>query len=63
MMGMQAIARVEVGPRATVRLEPGGMHLMINGLMRQLQAGDRMELDLMFEHAGKIVVQADVRSS
>ena len=34
MTGMQPIARIDVGAGATVRLEPGGMHLMIIGLDR-----------------------------
>ena len=60
MTGMQPIDRVEVAAGATVKLKPGGMHLMIM-VTKALEAGGRIELDLVFEHAGTIVVEAEVR--
>lgn len=61
MTGMQPIARLDVPAGGTVKLEPGGYHLMIMGLAKPLAVGDKLELDLVFEHAGKVVVQAEVR--
>ena len=61
MIGMDAVARVSCPAGGTVAFAPGGYHLMISGLTGQLKAGDLLELDLVFEHAGTIVVQAEVR--
>jgi hypothetical protein len=44
-----------------VTLQPGGHHLMIMGLSRPLTAGGTLELDLVFEKAGKVAVMAEVR--
>jgi copper(I)-binding protein len=63
MTGMHPIDRLEVPAGATVTLEPGGYHLMIMGLKRELNAGGTIELDLVFEHAGKVVVQAEIRQA
>ncbi len=61
MMGMQPVASVGCPIGATVSLAPGGYHLMIIGLKGLLKVGDRLELDLVFAHTGRIVVQAEVR--
>jgi len=61
MTGMQAMDRLEVPPEGEVSLQPGGNHLMVMGLSHPLATGGRLELDLQFEHAGKVVVMAEVR--
>ncbi len=61
MMGMHPIARLDVPAASTVALTPGGYHLMITGLTTELRTGDRLEIDLVFDKAGKVVVQAEVR--
>jgi len=61
MTGMQPIDRVAVASGATVKLAPGGMHVMLMDLTQALPTGGTVELDLVFEHAGKVVVQAEVR--
>ena len=62
MTGMSPIARLPVPAGGTARLEPGGFHLMLTGLKAPLAAGAAVELDLVFEHAGRVVVQAEVRA-
>jgi len=61
MTGMQPIDRVAVASGATVTLAPGGMHVMLMDLTQALPTGGTVELDLVFEHGGKVVVQAEVR--
>lgn len=61
MTGMHPVARIDVPAGATVRLEPGGFHIMMPSVSAPLVAGQTVELDLVFEHAGKVIVQADVR--
>ena len=62
MTDMAAIARLEIPAGGIVRLAPGGFHLMVAALRSPLAAGGTVELDLVFEHAGRVVVQADVRA-
>ena len=62
MTGMQPVDRVEVPAGGQVRLAPGGFHVMVMGLRRPLANGDQVELDLQFEHAGRVVVRAEVRN-
>ena len=61
MTGMHPIDRLDIPAGATVTLEPGGYHLMIMGVKSELAVGGTLELDLVFEHAGKVVVQAAIR--
>ncbi len=62
MTGMHPIASLEVPAGATVALEPGGHHLMIMGLTKALAVGDKLELDLHFQNAGEVVVEAEVKA-
>lgn len=61
MTGMHEIKDLEIPAHGTVRLEPGGYHLMLAGV-GQLTAGATVELRLTFKHAGTVVVQAEVRN-
>ena len=61
MTGMKPLARLDVPAGSTVRLAPGGVHLMAMGVTQPLKVGDTLELDLTFEHAGRVPVQAEVR--
>lgn len=61
MMGMQPIEHLYIHAGETIELKPGGFHMMVMGLTRELSVGGTLELDLVFEHAGKVVVQAEIR--
>lgn len=61
MTGMAPVSRLEIPAGGTVTLAPGGTHLMIMGLATPLQVGGTLELRLVFEHAGTVVVRAEVR--
>ena len=61
MAGMHPIARLEVPANGTVKLAPGGYHLMMAGV-GSLTAGQHVELDLRFENAGTVKVMAEVRA-
>ena len=63
MTGMSMLDEVPVPAGASVRLEPGGMHVMMTGLTKALEAGGSVELQLTFEHAGVVVVAAAIRPS
>jgi hypothetical protein len=61
MTGMDEMARVDIPAGASVAFAPGGRHLMLTDLTGPLVPGAIIELDLVFEHAGVVVVKAEVR--
>ena len=63
MMGMQPVARVEIPAGGSLQLKPGSYHVMLIGLVKDLKAGDTIDLTLKFERAGAISVKAQVRES
>jgi len=60
VMRMREIGTLEVPAGKTVKLEPGGLHLMIMGLKAPLAAGQHVPLTLTFEKAGRIEVDMTV---
>lgn len=60
MMKMRPIDRVALAPGATVILAPGGIHIMMFGLIRRLVEGETFPLTLTFENAGALHVTATV---
>lgn len=60
-MTMEPVAAVHIAAGETVTFEPGGYHVMLMGLIEPLVAGETFEVTLVFEHAGEVVVTAEVR--
>ncbi len=56
----QAVASVPVPAHGTVRLAPGGLHVVLTRPHRRLVAGDRIRLVLDFATAGRIAVTVPV---
>ena len=52
---------LEIKPGETVELKPGSFHIMFVGLKKPLASGDHIKATLVFEKAGKIEVEYDVR--
>lgn len=42
-------------------LQPGGFHIMLMGLTRELTPGSMLDLTLVFEHAGEVALSVPVR--
>jgi hypothetical protein len=49
-----------IEPGKTVKLAPGGYHLMLTDLKHPLKQGDKLPITLEFEKAGKVQVSLDV---
>jgi copper(I)-binding protein len=49
-----------IEPGKTVKLAPGGYHLMMMDLKSPLKKGDKLPITLEFERAGKVQVSLDV---
>ena len=66
VMRMRSIPRFELPAGKTVKLAPGGMHLMVFNLKQPLKAGDKLPLVLTIQGAGAstatLEIEAEVRS-
>jgi len=52
---------LEIPANGSVRLEPGGYHVMLMDLRRDLVAGEMVRLTLTFESGKEITVEAEIR--
>ena len=53
---------IEILPGETLEIVPGGVHVMMMGLLAPLKDGDRFPLSLTFERAGSVDVTVNVES-
>lgn len=53
---------LSIQPGKTVKLAPGGLHLMLVDLKAPLKQGDKLPITLEFEKAGKVQVSLDVQA-
>ena len=60
MMVMEKIERLAVPPQDEAALEPGGIHIMLFGVKRQLAEGDSVSLTLRFADQSTRTVTAEV---
>lgn len=59
---MRPVVSIAVRAGASVELKPGGYHVMLIGLRRDLREGDRVAVQVAFERAGRVTLEAPVRS-
>jgi copper(I)-binding protein len=55
---MRPVARVDVPARGRLELKPGGYHVMLLGVTRPLNPGDRVRVTVTLEKAGSITFEA-----
>ncbi len=61
VMKMQAVQKVPVPAGGSVEFKPGGLHVMLMDLKRDLKNGDRFKLTLNFEKGGQQTVEVTVK--
>ena len=62
VMKMRPLDRgLAIEPGKTVKLAPGGYHLMLMDLKNPLKQGDKLPVTLEFEKAGKVKLSFDVQ--
>ena len=65
VMKMFAVDGIDVPAGKTIKLAPGGYHIMFMGLKQQMKPGERVPLDLLLETADKkretVSLQVEVR--
>ena len=60
IMKMSPLDAVAVPAGGSATLEPGGMHVMLIGLKKELATGDAFELRLNFEQSGSQTIEVEV---
>ena len=63
IMRMREVESIAVGPQSTVRLQPGGLHVLFIGLKGPLTKGESFPLTLVFEKAGEVTVEVPVKAA
>lgn len=58
---MRPVEGVEIPPHGRVQLAPGGLHVMLIGLTRDLKPGDHFPATLRFEDGSEVAVEVEVR--
>lgn len=58
---MEMLESISIPAGGTVKLDPGGMHIMLIDLEQSLKSGENVEVDLVFEKAGTLKVPAKVK--
>ncbi|MCX6029448.1 MAG: copper chaperone PCu(A)C [Chloroflexi bacterium] len=53
---------IDVPAGGEAQLKPGGLHVMLIGVQRDLKADEKITLKLQFEKAGEIAVEVQVRN-
>jgi iron complex outermembrane receptor protein len=62
MARMRPLSEIDIGPGTTVKIEPGGFHLMLVALKAPLAAGKSVPLTLQFLRAGSITVELSIEA-
>ena len=62
VMRMRPAGPVEVPAGRTMTLQPGGLHVMLIELQRELGGRERLSVTLQFERAGELPVDAEIRA-
>ncbi len=57
----QVTGGIEIPAQGQIVLKPGGYHVMLIGLVRDLAVGDQFSLTLNFEKSDDVTLQAEVR--
>lgn len=62
VMQMRPVEGIDVPANGQVELKPGGYHVMLIGLKRELKTDETITVKLRFEKAGEVEVPARVRT-
>jgi len=62
VMGMREIGKIIIEPKSSIKLEPGGMHIMAMKLKKDIKIGDEIDFILYFRNADKISITAEAKN-
>lgn len=61
MMRMEHLSSIAIPARGSVELSSGGLHMMLMGPERYFKAGDRIQLNLMFDDSSVLNISVPVK--
>ena len=61
MMQMREVEKIDIAKGSTTALKPGGLHIMLIGLTRELKVDDIVDLKLIFDDSSEQIVKAPVK--
>ncbi len=61
MMGMREVGEFVIEPESSLELKPGGYHIMVMKLKKDIKAGDKEEYVLHFKIAGEVFIMAEAK--
>ena len=56
MMGMREVGEMVIEPESSLELKPGGYHIMVMKLKRDIKVGGKAEFVLNFKNVGDILI-------
>lgn len=59
--GMRPAGKLAIGPKSTLELMPGGYHIMLMQLDRELALGDTIELTLYFAEHDSLAIKVPIQ--
>lgn len=62
-MVMREVDAIEIPADGSVELKPGGYHVMLLDLKKQIKEGDKISVTLTFEQGGEVTVEATARTA
>ena len=62
MMGMREIGSIVIEPGKEVKLEPGGKHIMVMKLKKDIKVGDKIDFILSFKRTGELSITAEAKN-
>ena len=62
VMMMRPVEGIDIPAGETIELKPGGYHIMLVNLQQEIKPGEKYPLTFVFEKAGPLIVEADVRA-
>ncbi len=61
-MRMEHQENVPIPVGEIVKFDPGGLHIMLIGLHQDFVTGELIELKLLFENAGEVIIHAPIKN-
>ena len=62
VMTMRPVEGIDIPAGGAAELKPGGYHVMLINLQKNIKPGEKYPLTLVFERSGALVVEAEVRA-
>ncbi|MCW8889275.1 MAG: copper chaperone PCu(A)C [Sedimenticola sp.] len=60
MMRMRQVKQIELPAGDVVKLQPGGLHVMVIGLQQKLVPGEQVDMTLVFSDGSKLALKVPV---